>query len=179
MAAAILRRRLEELGVHERVSSAGLLQGGVPASPGALAALAARGIDLSSHRAAVLTPQLLASADVVVGMTREHVREAVVAVPATWPRCFTLKELVRRGSEAGRRGAHERISDWLERVHQGRELADSLGASPADDIADPMGMDGAAYEATAVVLDELMAELVGLVWGARAPRRARARVQGS
>ena len=58
--------------------------------------LAGRGLDISSHRSRTMSRQLLAEADLVVGMAREHVREAVLAVPDLWARAFTLKELVRR-----------------------------------------------------------------------------------
>jgi protein-tyrosine phosphatase len=168
MAAALLRRHLELDGMCDTVSSAGLLREGAPASPGALAAMEARGIDLSAHRSAVLSQEMLANADLIIGMAREHVREAVVLAPSAWPASFTLKELVRRGSDAGRRGAHERIADWLARLHEGRELSELMGASPTDDVADPIGMDDAAYEATTAELEQLIVDLVGLVWGARA-----------
>ncbi len=175
MAAALLRRRLETAGVPGSVSSAGLLTEGVPASPGAVKAMQARDIELGSHRSAVLDEATLADADLVLGMAREHVREAVVLLPEAWPRSFTLKELVRRGSEAGRRGAHERMADWLDRSHEGRDTAALMGSSTEDDIVDPIGMSDAAYEDTATELDGLLEQLVNLVWGARtrAPEKDR------
>ena len=60
-------------------------------------------------------------ADLVLGMSRAHVRHAVVIAPEIWPRAFTLKELLRRGMETGPRRPGEPVADWLARVHEGRE----------------------------------------------------------
>ena len=103
-------------------------------------------------------------------MAREHVRHAVVTAPDTWPRAFTLKELVRRGEEIGPAKPGEPLADWLARVHEGRERAALLGESPVDDVADPMGGPPQAYADTAALLDELMGRLVGLCWGLSADR---------
>ena len=75
--------------------------------------MAARGLDITGHRSRRITPDLLAGPDLIVGMAREHVREAVVLRPELYARTFTLKELVRRGSEVGRPARREPIDDWL------------------------------------------------------------------
>ncbi len=113
MAEALLRDALGRRGVEASVSSAGLFRGGVPASPGSVKAMAQRGLDLEAHRSRTVTEDLLLGADLVLGMARLHVREAVVAVPQVWPRAFTLKELVRRGSSgAACRPARARWGPW-------------------------------------------------------------------
>ena len=66
-------------------------------------ALAAYGLDISWHRSHQVNDADLAWADLVLGMSREHVRHAVVTAPDAWPRAFTLKEMVRRGEETGPR----------------------------------------------------------------------------
>jgi protein-tyrosine phosphatase len=174
MAEALLRSTLAARGVEATVASAGLFRGGVPASPGSVKAMARRGIDLDGHRSRTVTGDLLAEADLVLGMARLHVREAVVAVPEVWPRAFTLKELVRRGSEAGRRPAEEPLADWLARVHDGRRRADLIGDDPADDVADPVGGPDRLYLETADELEDLVGRLVDLAFpvpaGAREPR---------
>ena len=86
MAEALLRSALGERGVEATVSSAGLFRGGVPASPGSVRAMAGRGLDIDGHRSRTVTDELLQAADLVLGMARLHVREAVVAVPDVWPR---------------------------------------------------------------------------------------------
>ncbi len=55
---------------------------GLAASPQAVQALRAQGIDLSSHRSRPLTPDLLHEADVVYCMTQTH-RQAVLALDRT------------------------------------------------------------------------------------------------
>ena len=171
MAEALLRRRLEDLGVEARVASAGLLQSGQPASAHGVDILGGRGLDMSGHRSRAITRDLLSPADLILGMAREHVREAVVMDPALWPRTFTLKELVRRGEAAGPRRAGESLPEWLARVGQDRRVADLTGSSPDDDVADPIGGPRAAYERLAVELDGLIDRLVAVAFaGALAPR---------
>ena len=90
------------------MSSAGLLTDGQPATDTAVDTLAERGIDIDEHRSRRISSDLLGRADLVVGMTREHVREAAVLRPDLYDRTFTLKELVRRGRQAGPRADGER-----------------------------------------------------------------------
>ncbi len=169
MARALLTRRLAA-GCHlARVTSAGTLAGGEPAGqpPRAevTAALTAYGLDVTAYRSRELAAADLAAADLVLTMTREHLRHAVVTVPGAWPRAFTLKELIRRGEAAGRRGGGEPLAAWLSRVHAGRERSALLGRSPDDDIADPAGGPPDGYRATAARLDHLLAQLAVLAWG--------------
>jgi protein-tyrosine phosphatase len=164
MAEALLRHRLGALGVEASVTSAGRLQDGLPANEHGVDVLRGRGLDMSSHRSRAATREILSSADLILGMAREHVREAVVAEPALWPRTFTLRELVRRGEAAGPRRPGESIQDWLARVGQGRRVADLAGSSPDDDIADPIGMPRSAYERLAVELEGLIDRLVAVAF---------------
>lgn len=67
---------LESAGV--RVRSAGVMTGGgSPASDQAIEAMAAAGIDLSSHRSNALSADLVQDADVIYTMTDRH-RQAVL-----------------------------------------------------------------------------------------------------
>ena len=128
--------------------------------------MADRGIDTSSHRSRRLRPELVAKADLIVGMVRSHVREAVAARPDAWPRTFTLKEIVRLGEERGPRAPGQPLGDWLAVVHSGRRLSDLLGDSDADDVADPIGRSRRVYERTAAELEALTGRLAGLLAGA-------------
>ena len=148
----------------------GLLQEDAPPPPEAVSALASYGLDISGHRSHRVTAADLSGADLVLGMSRAHVRHAVVIAPEIWPRAFTLKELLRRGMETGPRRAAEPVADWLARVHEGRERLALLGDSPADDVADPMGGPPKAYANTAALLNELTGRLAGLCWGLSADR---------
>lgn len=162
MAEAMLRHRLTQLGVDAHVSSAGLLRSGQPASAHGVEVLRGRGVDMTAHRSRSMSRDILSSSDLLLGMAREHVREAVVMDPGVWPRTFTLKELVRRGELAGPRRPGEPLGDWLARVGQGRRVADLTGSSPEDDIADPIGMPRPAYERLAAELDGLIDRFVAL-----------------
>jgi len=164
MAEALLRSALDGRGVDATVSSAGLFRGGVPASPGSVRAMALRGLDLDDHRSRTVTPELVAGADLVLGMARLHVRQAVLAVPDVWPRAFTLKELVRRGQARGARRPGQPLAAWLAELHEGRRRADLIGDDAEDDVADPIGGPDRLYAATADELEYLVTRLVGLVF---------------
>ena len=164
MAEALLRHRLEGRSVDVHVGSAGLRLVGERASAHGVDVLADRGIDMSAHRSRILDRELLEGVDLAIAMSREHLREAVLALPDIWPRAFTLKELVRRGSAIGIRAPGESIDAWLSRAHAGRQRADLLGQSPDDDIDDPIGLPRSAYERTANELSALVDHLVDLLW---------------
>ena len=127
--------------------------------------MAHRGLDTSGHRSRRLRPDLVAGADIVIGMARVHVREAVALVPDALGRAFTLKEIVRRGEERGGRAPGEPLEAWLARLSAGRRTADLLGDSDADDVADPIGGPRRSYERTADELDDLTARLARLLGG--------------
>lgn len=171
MAEVLLRQRLREGGVDARVSSAGLLHDGQPASPHGVDLMRDQGLDMDSHRSRAMTRDMLASADLVLGMAREHVREAVVMSPATWPRTFTMKELVRRGEALGSRWPGEPMADWLARVGHGRRISDLTGSSTDDDVADPYGGPRSAYERMATELSELTDRLVAVTFSEALTRR--------
>ena len=171
MAEVLLRHRFADLGLEAQVASAGLLQSGQPASAHGVDILSGRGLDMTAHRSRSMSREILSSAHLILGMAREHVREAVVLDPALWHRTFTLKELVRRGEAVGPRQASESLADWLERVGQGRRIAELTGSSPADDVADPIGGPRSAYERMAAELDDLIGRLVAVAFaGALTPR---------
>ena len=165
MAEAFLRRRLADLGVEARVHSAGRLFADVPATAEGVAAMRALGLDTSAHRSRRLTADMARTADLVLAMAREHVRDVAVIGQDVWPRAFTLKELVRRGTSVGARSPGQSFDEWLAKVHVGRTTADILGSSDEDDVADPIGESPAFYRSTATEIEELTDKLVELAWG--------------
>jgi protein-tyrosine phosphatase len=73
-AAAVARQVLpKEIGI----ASAGFVGPDRPAPPEAVAAAAEHGLDLSSHRSELITPERLRSAGLVVVMEKEHRRRVV------------------------------------------------------------------------------------------------------
>jgi len=79
MAAAILSRLVEERGLAGvEVSSAGTgAWDGAPASEGSYLVSLENGLDLSGHRARQVTTDIVAGADVILGMGAHHVDRAV------------------------------------------------------------------------------------------------------
>lgn len=107
-----------------------------------IAAAKAVGLVLSEHAARYLTRDILATdgADLVLTMTREHLRHVVALDPSAWPRTFTLKELARRSALVAPPSAEDGgFPAWLERVAAGRRPADLIQPDPQDDIVDPYG----------------------------------------
>ena len=164
-AALLLRQQLEEAGgAGVTVHSAGTVAADF--GPPRLLVEEARvfGIDLGAHVPRLVDPAMIEVADLVVGLTREHVRETVVAVPPSFPRTFTLREIVRRGLHTGPRGAHEELGAWLSSLHEGRLRADLMGESPDDDVIDPMGGMPDDYRQMLTEVEALTRTLRNLAW---------------
>lgn len=82
MAEVIAREGAARRGLDVEVRSAGLMTGpGAPAAEHARRLAAERGLDLATHRSSVLTPDLLAMSDLVLGMTARHVDALRPAMP--------------------------------------------------------------------------------------------------
>ncbi len=168
MAEALLRHRLGATGAEVRVSSAGLLPGGRPATAHGQAVMADRGLDLSGHESRRVDSSMVAQADLIVGMAREHVREVAVIQPDALARAFTLKELVRAATAVGPRRSDEPLEQWLRTVAAGRRREALVGVGHDDsyDIADPVGGSRLDYNTTADELTHLLDVLVAMIWPA-------------
>ena len=168
MAAALFAREIDGSGESVEISSAGILPvaGAIPGE--VVEVMGAYGIDLSAHRSRTMTAEVVADADLLVGMGRRHVREAVLLDPGSWPRAFTLKSLVQRGHEVGPRVPGSDLASWLDTVHDGRTRTELAHRSTVDEVADPYGGPLSGYRATARELSELTSELADLLWPGRA-----------
>jgi protein-tyrosine phosphatase len=164
MAAALVTRQVRDLADPVQVSSAGVLDTGIPAPEEVFEVMAPFGIDLSGHQSQRLTASMLQSADLIIGMSRRHVQEAILLDPPCWPQAFTFKELVRRGDQVGPRRPDQGIRSWIEAVQGDRTRASLAHRSTVDDIADPYGKPLSRYVSTAAELAGLTAQLVGLLW---------------
>jgi protein-tyrosine phosphatase len=160
MAEAFSRKMASDRGLDVVVESRGTLPGQRLLPEDALDVIGRRGADISGHRSAVLDSAVIDRADLVLGMEREHVRDVVLLSPGAWSRTFTLKEFVRRAEELGPRLGEETFGDWLERLGQGRTRDALMGWSPADDVADPMGMPPEMLRDTARELFDLVSRVV-------------------
>jgi protein-tyrosine phosphatase len=168
MASALFASRVAHHAEPVEVSSAGIRARGegMPTSvpEPVLEVMASYGLDLRGHQSRALTAAMLAESDLVIGMSRRHVQEAILLDPQCWPSAFMLKELVRRGEEVGPRGPGQAVGQWIGEVHGDRTRQSLAHRSMADDIADPYGGSLADYRSTADELDVLVTALVGLLW---------------
>src|SRR5436189_797269 len=104
LAASLLERALQERGIEVTVASAGTgAWDGAPASEGAYLVGLERGLDLSGHRARLLTRELVEQADLILTMARHH--RARVDELGGEGRVFVL------GEYAGREGNEAEVSD--------------------------------------------------------------------
>ncbi len=163
MAAAFLIGGRGDRGVRFEVASAGLLPGERVPPPEVIETMDVYGLDLRGHRSRQLTADLLGPADLILGLARRHVQEAVVLDGAVWPRAFTLKEFVRRGEAVGPRPDRVTVRSWIETVHDGRTRAELAGRSSTDDVADPFGGPPEGYRQTGAELGVLITRLSALL----------------
>src|SRR6266699_3449679 len=104
LAASLLERSLKERGLEVEVSSAGTgAWDGAPASEGAYLVGLERGLDLSGHRARLLTREIVEGADLILTMARHH--RARVDELGGEGRVFVL------GEYGGREGEEAEVSD--------------------------------------------------------------------
>ena len=121
MAEALLRARLarDEARRDWRVGSAGVwTTDGRPASAHAIEEMAQRGIDMRAHRARNVTRELMAEADLVLAMTRQHVEALRSAFPEHAHKVELLSEMIGRTYDI-----HDPYGGTrLEYTHTAREL---------------------------------------------------------
>jgi protein-tyrosine phosphatase len=163
-AALFLRQQLGDARSEVTVHSAGTMAAEVDAPRALLLEGQALGIDLVDHLPRVVDSDMIRAADLVLGLTRRHLRETVTAVPTSFPKTFTLREIVRRGAHTGPRGAAEGLGVWLTRLHDGRRRTDLMGESPDDDIVDPMGGTPDDYRQMLTDVSGLTGTLRNLAW---------------
>jgi protein-tyrosine-phosphatase len=161
MAEALLSARLAERGIDARVSSAGTLAWGGPATGSAVIAVRELGAELEGHLSQPLTGELVDAADLILGMTRDHAWRATTLGADAGDRTFLVGELVRLGALAGARAEGESVRAWTQRV--ARHRPEGPIGRMADEVADPVGEPLSVYRATAARLDRdlrLVADLL-------------------
>jgi len=125
MAAALTRRALaQRLGLPEAdlraagfvVRSAGVFAGNdAPASPEAVRAMSAMGIDLSAHRSAGLTREMAQEADLILTMSESHLRAVRELAPGAAGRAFRLDERADVADPIGQDlPAYQRTADQID-----------------------------------------------------------------
>jgi protein-tyrosine phosphatase len=150
-----LRRALAAAGIDTvTVASAGLLPGGAPVPRVGLVVARERGLPLAGHLSRPLADLEfpLETVDLVLAMERAHARELVADHGAPFARVFTLKQFDRWSATHAFAGA--RLGEWLDDAADGRSPAELLGASAADDTADPINRPAPAWRTMADAFEQ-------------------------
>ncbi len=151
--------------------------GGNPASSAAVQTMDLWGIDLSSHRASELTPNLLRGADLVIVMAREHLLSIGRMEPDALSRSVALKHVAAvekellaglgEGPVLDEDGVRKRLGKALEMLSgispQEGFLADV--ESRASDIIDPIGGSLRVYLGVAEDIDDSLERAMRVFFG--------------
>ena len=127
-------------------------------------AAAAASIDLASHRSVQLSAAMVASSQLLVTMTRQQLVDVTLLAPDAWSHCFTLADFLRRADASGARRPGQPLPEWVAQVGAGRSRSGVLVLDLADDVTDPMGRRGGAFERTVVELDRATTRLAALLY---------------
>ncbi len=163
MAEAFARRALATRPSAPTVSSSGLITEGRPPPDEVLEIMGDRGIDLGDHRSRLLDADVVANADLLIGMERRHLTEVVAIDADAYRRSFTLPEFVRwlDGFESdGLLDLDRVLADIAE--HRGRR--DLLRITIDEEIPDPMGHPIKFFERVAAAIEDLVERMVGAFW---------------
>ena len=165
MMAALLQQHADAVGLYARVLSAGLHGGGKPATDRTVRMLAARGLDVSTHRSTRLEARYVGYADLVVCAEHGHVVSICGVHAGAFAKTFTLPEIVELGESVGPR-RRAPISRWLGQVGDKRvdpvDYLDQPGPAVGE-IDDPTGSAPAAWNATFDDLDQLTRRLASVL----------------
>lgn len=109
-------------GVTTRYASAGVsAMDGMPATPEAVAALKAKGVDLSDHASHTLTPEMIEQAEVIYTMTPSHAEAVMQAAPDAAHKIFPLADAEPVEDPIGQAPAvYRKTADQLERLIRAR-----------------------------------------------------------
>ena len=147
------------------VESAGTLGiEGAPVPSDLLNAAKTRGLDLSSSLSRPIKGVGADKADLVIGMTLDHVAASVVEGGADAKKAFTFTEFIRllESERIQPPRTEEEAIEIVAHVQQRRQNDKSF--VPAEDVEDPMGGPKRAYEEMADKLDDLAARFAR-AWG--------------
>lgn len=150
------------LGPDADVRSAGVqAREGMRAAPESVELAAARGLDLTRHRSRPVSDGLVAGADLVLTMSQRQRDLVGPKAPGAATYTFTLRELVRLAEHLDTTGAPDeplpRLRWLAERAHPIRPAAPP--AATPEDIADPIGLPSAHWQAMDATLDEVFSRL--------------------
>ena len=163
LGAGLLKLRATQASAPISIASAGTLAEGMSTDPNVVTVLQEYGVDATAKKSRLLTPELIRASDIVLTMTREHVRDLAIDMPEAFRRTFPVKEFLRRASETGRPQEGQSIADWLEKLGEGRTASSYLGDLSADGVRDPIGGSMAEFRTTADELELLFGNVAQLL----------------
>ena len=161
MAAVLIAVHFAANGLDAVVTSCGTEAGIVASDPNAIEVMAERGLSIAEHRPRRLTRDIVVAdgTDLIVTMTRSHLRAVALYGPAEFRRAFTAKELVRRAIALPSTTKGGDIAAWRTELGEERAARGLLGESREDDIDDPYGGPIGLHRRTADELDALAAAI--------------------
>jgi protein-tyrosine phosphatase len=150
IAERLLRHRSAQLGLDLSVSSAGTRAlNGKPMHPESVRVLQERGVDAADFFSRLLTPVMVSSSDLILGLTRDHRAAARQLAPVRWRRMYALREMKVGESHWGTANGDVRAS--------GGPLDPT---DPGLDIEDPIGRSAAVFDSVAEDIESTMDVLV-------------------
>ena len=159
----MLSRLLAERGTGTLVESAGFISEGAPCPAEVDVVMKRLGYDLSGHRSRIVGESMLQHADLIIGMTRQHVIDLSLRAPEAWSRTFTITEVAKLGDRAGPRRPTEGLASWVARVGESRTRSGLVGLHLSDDVPDPIGRPLSGYVRTRDLLTALCFRLADLL----------------
>lgn len=135
---------------------------GYPASERAQYVMEARGLTLEGHRSKRMVPELLDSADLVIAMARDHLRDALHLNPEVTERAFLFKELDQLIQKGPLPPEFERAVTELNSRRNSPWDAVALGWDA--DVDDPIGGDISLFESCAAEIELLTARAAEAFW---------------
>jgi protein-tyrosine-phosphatase len=124
------------------------------------------GVSIDDFRTIELDRSLVDWADIIFGMSREHMRETLRAYPDVEAKTFTLKGFLEL---LGSVGPADNTVAWLEALAEEKRR---LGSSIDADIDDPIGEREAAYRRVSAEIKDLVDKLADGLERAVQPQRA-------
>lgn len=128
-------------------------QAGRAIEPTAAQVLAGLGGDPSGFAARLLTPEIIAGADLVLTMTEQHREKVLAMAPTFFAKTFTLKEAVRLSGASG--------ATTISALAEARR--DHLNTGAPEDISDPMSKSEDVFLAVGSEIAELVGTVVSAI----------------
>ena len=161
MLASMLRERLGDGSVE--VFSSGFGPVGLPPIDEAVAAMRRRGLDVSSHRSAATTRDLVGGADLILTAERQHVVKIASLSPAAFRQAMTLPEFLAAAASSGS-DEDDGVRSWVRSLTEQR-TASSYLREPVPEVADPTGSASRVFEAAVVTIEQQCREVTARLAG--------------